>query len=329
MRLITLFIVTVTVLVILVFAGRFYFSEDSFSTTNPFWDSIGQVSSMYKTYDLYSLPELAGAGNGSTLLIIGPTETYTAADSAYVLAFMQRGGKVVVMDDNGTANTLLDHINSPITINQQHLCQADDYYVRPSFPALKNFSDAQVLNKVSSLVLNQPVSLNLSDQATIVASTSLLGWLDANDNCIVDKGERFSAYPVIASASYDKGELLVIGDPDVLTNGMLDKGDNKAFIANIMADDTVYIDMTHGHGVPALARLLYVIKTDIVAQALCALLIVIAGYIYYQRKSLVRLLKRSRAGEEGYMDEKESMVSFMKSKFLLNEHEINELNKKL
>jgi len=327
----TLIIVTIVALVTLVVAGRFYFSEASYSATNPFWDSLGMATSIYGTYNLYSLQELSGAGEGSTLLVIGPTKDYTPGEASLILDYLNRGGRVVVMDDYGTANTLLKGLNSPVLLNQTPLCQSSNYYENPSFPVISNISGIPETRNVKELVLNHPVSLNLTGPALVVANTSQLGWLDIVDNGYVDvdENEKFNEYTVIASMNYDRGELLIIGDPDIITNGMLDKGDNRIFIDNILSEGAVYVDMSHGHEMPPLAQILYVIRTDLIAQIVCTLLILIGGYACYRRTDIIGLLNRFRAGEEEYMDEKESMISYMESKFLLSEHEISEMNKKL
>ncbi len=327
----TLIIVTIVVIVTLVLTGRFYFSEASYSTTNPFWDSIGMVSSIYGTFNLYSLQELANAGEGSTLLVIGPKEDYSPGEASLVLDYLNRGGRVVVMDDYGRANSLLKGLDSPVLLNQTPLCQISNYYKNPSFPVIGNLSGVPETRNVNELVLDHPVSLDVTGPAFIVANTSQLGWLDLLDNSYVDvnEGEQFNEYTVIASVAYDRGQLMVIGDPDIITNGMLDKGDNRIFIDNIMSEGAVYVDMSHGHEMPPLAQIMYVIRTDMMAQIVCTLLILIGGYACYRRADIIGLVNRLRAGEDEYMDAKESMVSLLKSKFLLSEQEINEMNKKL
>ena len=328
MKLNNLILGVVILAFILLLVGKFYFSEDSFSSTNLFWNSIEKFTSFTSINNLYDLSDLSGMREGDVLFIIGPTRNYSKADSAYILSYMGRGGRVVVMDDYGSANSLLENINSSIMLNQQPLCQYDDFYVRGSFPIIKNFTQDSPY-RVNSVVLNHPVSLNTTEYDTIIANTTTFGWIDLDDDSNLDWEEYLKEYTVIASAFFDNGQLIVIGDPDIVTDGMIDKGNNKQFISNLIKNDTAYIDMTHGHEVPPLAQLNFVLKNDIVAQLLCIILLLLACYVNYKRTYIMGLLRKSKDSEKEYMGRKEWLVSFMESRYSLKENEINELNKKL
>lgn len=319
------------IVVLLVFAlviGKFYFSEASYSTTNPFWNGIGKFTSVYQTDNLFALSDLSGLGEGSTLLVVGPTVNYTSDDAAPILDYLERGGKVVIMDDYGSGNTLLEALDAPISLDQRPLCQDNDYYVRASFPLISNFTpDSQIT--ANTIVLNHPVPLNLTESATIVATTSSFGWLDLDDDSTLGWTEHFDVYTVMASAQYGNGQLVVIGDPDIITNGMIERSGNKLLMSDLLKNSEVYIDMTHGHEVPPLARLYLLLKSDIATQLLCTIIIVLLGYTYYKREGFIRLLRKPQNDEEGQISRKESLINYLKLKFLIDEDEIRELNKKI
>ena len=93
-------------------------------------------------------------------------------------AFLQQGGRVVVLDDFGTANSLLRSINSPITIQHTALCQDLDYYKKPSFPIVRGVKNSSLTVNVSELVFNHPAPLHVAGDAEVLASTTIMGWLD-------------------------------------------------------------------------------------------------------------------------------------------------------
>ncbi|MCM1567434.1 MAG: GldG family protein [Dehalobacter sp.] len=323
--LITLFLILVIVLI----SSRLYFSEESHSTTNILWNGISQFSSFYKTNNLYDLSDLEVMDQDTALLIVYPTKNFTTDESLLIEAYMEQGGNVIVMDDYGTANTLLESITSPISIYQLPVCQYDSYHINPNFPIIKNFTSPGSIYRVNSLILNHPVSLNVSGDAIVLATTSRQGWIDTDFDGLIWTSEPFNAYPLMASATYGKGTLTVISDADIITNGMIIRGDNRMFIAALLKSNAVYIDMTHGHEVPPLARLLEIIRYDLAAQVVCLIIILMFGYVFYRRAGIIALLRPQPKDEEVYMDKKESIISYMKSKLPIKENELNEFEKKL
>lgn len=286
MRKATLLLAALAVIILVLGSARFYFSEADYALENYGWNGLSQLSSHVKP--LYSMADLPIPGSGNTLLIISPATNFSPDESGHVLSFMQSGGKVVVLDDFGKANSLLNDINSPMTINPVLLCQQDDYYMNQSFPIIENISPSIYTEKVTKLVLNHPASLQVTDSAQVLASSSHTGWLD-NGNITLDANEQMGTYPVMARASYASGELLVVSDPDVLVNSMLDKGDNRAFLSNLINGD-VWVDAAHGRDVTPLGRLFYIVKYSLPAQVALALLILLGCFglirIFYIGKRL-------------------------------------------
>ncbi|WP_424358789.1 DUF4350 domain-containing protein [Methanocella sp. MCL-LM] len=323
-------IVLLAVLVVIVLLiGRFNFSEADFSMSNPAWNGMTQFSGNGTVNYLYAISDLSGVGENNTVLIVGPTLNYTPEESAQARMFAERGGTIIVMDDFGTSNTLLNYMESPITLHQAPVCDYENYYKRPSFPVIVDIKNTSVTTGVSSLVLNHPASLNISGNAIILANTSRLSWVDENANILIDGNENFNASPIIARAKYGKGEVIVVSDPDVIVNVMVDQGENSVFASNIMKKGTVYLDISHGQKIPPLESIFFILKNDLVAQLLCSLLIMLTGYVVYRRASI----KKAILGPEPEMQEpaskKRSIVDFIKAKLPAKESDIKELDKKL
>lgn len=322
----SILIVIIILVIVALLAGRFYFSQQDMGLSNPYWNGMSQVSGDIRP--LYNVSALSDSGNGTTLLVLSPQDNFTAAESQIVRSFLERGGLVVVMDDYGAANSLLQNIDSPITLDQVPLCQDVDYYLRPSFPIIKDIMPSLLTENVSSIVFDHPVPLNITGNATVIASTSWLGWLDLNDNGLLDKDEPSGAYPVAAQANYGKGELIVIGDPDVLINSMQDKGDNRVLVSNILSTGIVYVDASHGQSVPPLASVLFTIKYNIFAQFSCVLAILLLAYVLYRRHDIARLIKVPEEKHEKPRDMKETIIEHMK-KTPMKPEQVEELKRKL
>ncbi|MGA9139013.1 MAG: DUF4350 domain-containing protein [Methanocella sp.] len=328
MRITNVVLLVAIIIVIVLLIGRFNFSEADFSIYNPAWNGITQFPNNNSVNLLYSISDISGVGENNLVLIINPTRNFTADESIQALSFMYRGGTIVLMDDFGTANTLLNDIGSPITIYQAPLCDDNDYYKRPSFPVITTINQTGLMSNVTKIMLNHPTALNVTVNAIILATSSSFSWIDANANTIIDQKEVYGKYPVMARADYGAGQLYVASDPDILVNVMINEGNNSVFASNIMKSGNVYLDISHGQKIPPLATVFYMVRYDLVAQLLCSLLIILIGYAVYRRASI----KKAIFGPEQPKDpisKKQSMINFMKAKLPVKESDIKELNKKL
>jgi hypothetical protein len=215
-----------------------------------------------------------------------------------VAKFLEGGGNVVVMDDFGKASSLLEAINSPITIYQVPLAEYENYHTNHSLPIIKKFNPAAETANVSQLVLNHPVPVNVSGAAYVLASTSNRAWLDANDNGILDGKEVMGTYDVAAITMYGNGRLIVVGDPDLSINSMLDKGDNRAFLSNILKGN-VLLDVSHGRGLTPLGTVYYEVKYDPIVQLLIVVLLFAICYVFVSRRSLIGRIQKLIGREPG------------------------------
>lgn len=322
----TLLLSAVFLIALLLVAGKFLVSGDSFGLTNPYWDGISSVAMGDRAMPLNGFGQLRQASPGDTLLIIGPSVDYTAQDAEDVSSFMLNGGRAIVTDDYGTAGTLLEKLGSPIGFSQVPLCQDVDYYRSPSLPIVRDITGHNITDNVDTLAFNHPVSLQLSGNAVPLACTSSMAWLDTDDNSTIDGNETFGSYTLVARADYGKGELIVAGDADLLANGMLRKGDNGVLLGNIMKSGTVYVDTGHGQQVPLLASLYYLIRYSIVAQAVCVLAIMAMVCVYVLRS---RPRGKKAEKEIDRSDNRRSLIAAMKAEMPLSERDIKVLNKKL
>jgi hypothetical protein len=103
---------------------------------------------------------------------------------------------------------------------------------------------------------------------------------------------------VAAIAQYGNGRLIVISDPDLCINSMLDLGDNRIFLSNILRGD-IWIDVSHGRGLTPLGAVYYGVKYDPRVQISIVLLIFAGSYAYVCRRPLAGYVKRLMGREPG------------------------------
>jgi hypothetical protein len=283
----TLLIAGVLAIILLLVFGKFYFSEQDFNLDNPYWNGLMHVSGNIRP--LYAISDLPATAGDGTLLVVEPTRDYTGEEASAISSFVSGGGTLLVLDDYGNSSSLLGALGLPIALRQVPLCQDKDYYKRPSFPIITDIKPSMITRNVTSLTFNHPVPLTVSGNATVIASTTPMGWLDLNDDCIINRDEPVGSFPVMASVKYGDGEVFVIGDPDLFINSMQDTGDNGVLIANVMGPGTVYFDAAHGQVVTPLGRAIYFVKNSLVAQLLCTLGALLLVYLAYRYRGVFKL----------------------------------------
>jgi hypothetical protein len=220
------------------------------SPNNYGWNGIHEVSSAYAvnfTTSLSSVPP------GSVLVIMQPSANFSAQDIAAVRAHLEKGGTVLVADKSGFANSLLQGLGSGVTVESQDSIQDPIYNWKAStlptaliqrgvaqgFPFAKN---------VSGIALNLPSPLLLQGRnSTAIAATSQLSYVaDATSKTQIVKGP----FTVAAAERVGKGTLVVVSDSQFLLNSEWRIADNAAFIGNIFANSSVYIDASHWSSSP-------------------------------------------------------------------------------
>jgi hypothetical protein len=308
----------------LLIAVKLLLSDASFSPANPSWDGVSGMMAG-TTRPLYGFDGLPMNGSGSTLLIVSPATNFTQDDAARTRDFLQQGGRVVVMDDFGTADSLLQGIGAQIAINHTPLCQDLEYYYRPAFPVVREIGDSSLTANVNQLTFNHPAPLEVSGDAEVLVRTTVMGWLDFDGRGTLNGNEKYDSSPLIAREVFGAGELFVVGDADLVINGMQDLGDDGVLARNLLRSGTTYLDVGHGQQVPPVAVLYYLIKYNLAAQLLLALFIFMLGYAYVLRGRTFRRAPR----EEPPRDTRAGLIASMRARLPLSDREIEEINKKL
>ncbi|MFO8077848.1 MAG: DUF4350 domain-containing protein [Thermoplasmatota archaeon] len=187
----------------------------------------------------------------SSLFIIGPQTPFTIEEINYVDEFVSNGGILLLADDFGTANTLLSGLNTTSRFSNDLMLDLS-FEKNASFVTIFNFHNLShpLLKDITGLLLNYPSSLNLSEDATILASSTEMSWLDENQNGKKDANEKHGPFPVIAIEAYGNGTIVLFSDPSLLINSMDEYLSNQLFRSHLLDyllldKDQVIIDENH------------------------------------------------------------------------------------
>lgn len=239
-------ILTIALVIILSAVVWFLPSNDDFRVENPFWNGIKNISSITQALPLASLSNLPSSPQGSTLIII-PYLDFTPSELEEISSFVTRGGTLVVADDYGFGNQILEYLGLEARFSGQTLLDPLSNYKNKWFPRIAHIISSPITRNTESLVLNHATSLTRIENDDVLALSSSTSFLDLNDNESRDEGEPTGPLPVISRHSLGSGQLILISDPSIFINSMENLDSNHTFIQNLAAITTssLYIDQSH------------------------------------------------------------------------------------
>jgi hypothetical protein len=106
-------------------------------------------------------------------------------------------------------------------------------------PLVTNITASGLTAGVHTLYFNYGTTLDVSGRnVTVLAQSAPTSYLRASsgDNAAINGST--GAKTVLASIDYGKGRIILLSDPSVFINGMLDRADNQKLFASIVANLT-------------------------------------------------------------------------------------------
>ncbi len=170
----------------------------------------GKLIPILSPYDSYSI-------NEGVLFIISPDIHYSNSDIEKIKNFLNNGGVLVIADDFGYSNDILDGLNISSKISRR---RTFDLFYYKNYSLIQTY---KVENFNGKLTFNIPSYL-LSNNGEIKSSKKVL----------------------MKKIKYGNGEVIVISDSDIFINGMKNYNEKfwEFFLNNLNAN-IYYIDEVH------------------------------------------------------------------------------------
>ena len=243
-------------------------STASFGVFNADWDgasglrdeasAVGAESEIVRNTTRYT----TASANGTIAIVLSPETSYEPESTTRLRRFVRDGGTLLVADDRPSeANRLLADLGVRARLDGRTLRDDRYNYRSPALVVVQNVSERPLTRDVDQLTLNYGTALNLSrsevpgpNRTAILANTSAFAYLDTNSNGEIDGNESLAQYPVATAEPVGEGRIVVVSDPSVFVNAMLDRPDNRAFLhALLSSHERVLIDYSHAARLPPLA----------------------------------------------------------------------------
>ena len=246
----------------------------------------------YQSASLFSSPLMLsqmeqGDQNNSILFIIGVEQSYSEFEATALQEFMNQGGSIVLADDFGFGNTVISNFQSVgVSFFNKPLYDLRGWQpgdnasivhlqATPSFGADRQYE----------LLWSQATALKTSQSAKVHAWSSLYSFVDLNENGKGDPDEVANktggGIPTIVEAKVGKngGKLMIIADPSMFINDLLDDDDNWEFIRDMVA----YM----AKGSPASTTIIYEESRHLQANIVNSIYVELFGWMAYGTGSIV------------------------------------------
>jgi hypothetical protein len=239
LRIRTAVLISLTMLVLVSLISTLFLpSVDDLWHENPFWNGISQVYVSYKPLTVSGFTgfsKLAVSPDNSTVLMVGPSLLFTDFEVEEIRSYITEGGHVVLADDFGSGNSLLEGLGLRVRFSGE-LLQDKLFNEKKMMPRILLFAESAETAGVKELVMNYPTTLNIDRELVLAwaSSSSTVGGQD----------QASGFYPVMAKVGIGKGSIVLISDSSIFINDMIERGDNALLLANLIKG-SIIIDEAH------------------------------------------------------------------------------------
>lgn len=247
-------------------------STTAFGAYNPGWDGSQELRSIASDSGADTVVAMntsaygTVAPNETTAVILSPTE-YDRTSVQRINTFVANGGTLVVAGDfgNGT-NDLLQALGVQTRVDGRLVRDERHYWRAPMLPVATDVNKSALPN-TEQITLNRGSVLTNTERATIWVNTSGYAYLDTNGNSKLDSEESLTQAPVVAVEQVEAGRIIVVSDPSIFINSMLNREGNHAFATALFAESTtVLFDYSHTKSVPPLVAVVLTLRGSTLLQ---------------------------------------------------------------
>ena len=238
---------TVLILVISALCILFFPTVQDFMVGNSLWNGLADFTREHGALTIDSFDQLPELPQGKALISI-PSLPHEEEELATLREFVTQGGRLVLMDDFGHGNIVLEYLGLEVRFSGQMLLDPLFSHRNPRLPRIMNFSPEVSEADVEVVVLNHATALTDVDLGKVIAWSSEESFLDLDGDGSWGRADPKGPLPVAARLEFGQGEVILVSDPSILINSMVRKDDNRAFLGYLtegMEPGGILVDQLH------------------------------------------------------------------------------------
>jgi len=231
-HLLSLFSVASDVIILLIFTSIASASYADYDISNTNWNGISEIYKYTKNLgystDTVDDFESALSQKDVVLIVLYPqSQKY----SKELKNFVENGGSLLLADDFGNGNEVLsDALLFPISFGKGQVCDMENNYKKSIAPIVR-VKNHPVTYGVKTIVTNHPTYI-FPPSSEDIAFFYPTSFIDSNLNGRKDQNEKSGEYSFARALNIGKGRVIVLSDPSIFINEMIDLGDNRLFYKN-------------------------------------------------------------------------------------------------
>jgi hypothetical protein len=213
--------------------------------SNASWDGLVDFTAQYRAIQLDSLDELSDPTNPGVLISI-PNLEYNNHDMDQIKQYVETGNTLVLMDDSGYGNDILQYLGVSPRFNSSPLLDPLFCYKNQYFPRITDFSSFLTNSGINSIVLNHATCIDNVLPSQYLAWSSSFSFVDLDQNGSQGDSEPQGPFVVAARVKAGLGTIYLISDPSLIINSMAEQDNNAQFVSLLIGDSgSVLVDRTH------------------------------------------------------------------------------------
>lgn len=217
---------------------------------NESWNGCSEIYKMVSHADpLYSFSEPLTPKETSLIVIVGPTVPFEESESAKLRSYLESGGDILLADDYGSGNGLLQYLGVSARFSGKPLADIYFYSKTPTFPLVSDFAEDPVTRNLTAVIMDHPSYIETQNTSSIkiVALSSAFSFIDSLNNGAPSAGEKTQAYPMIVIDHVGNGLLILVANAHLFANEMINLFDNRILFRNLLrvVNGAVAFDVAH------------------------------------------------------------------------------------
>lgn len=219
-------------------------SVRDFMTGNTLWNGLSGLVTEKGAIMLDDLAGLPPEPAGKTLLTISEVP-HDPAGLVALRRWAEEGGRLVVMDDFGQGNQVLEGLGLKLRFSGLTLLDPIFCYQKPELPRLTDLSPELTQRGISALTLNHATTLTGLEGSQVLARSSDQSYVEVPTGNGSQTSRAYGPFAAAARVAVGRGEVYVLSDPSLLINSMAGRDDNRALMVLLAGEGSpgsLYLD---------------------------------------------------------------------------------------